>query len=135
MGVTVIDGGCPIMFGSIADPAHRVMRFVLGLTGKVPKRVSRGGTMANEERWEEIKVQGEQLLGKVRELVHEGNVRRIVIENEKGETLVELPLSVGVVGTLLLPMAAAVGAIAAVVTECTIRFDRRPEEPGDQQGD
>jgi hypothetical protein len=89
--------------------------------------------MANEERWEEIKVQGEQLLGKVRELVHEGNVRRIVIENEKGETLVELPLSVGVVGTLLLPMAAAVGAIAAVVTECTIRFDRRPEEPGDQQ--
>ena len=89
--------------------------------------------MANEERWEEIKVQGEQLLGKVRELVHEGNVRRIVIENEKGETLVELPLTVGVVGTLLLPMAAAVGAIAAVVTECTIRFDRRPEEPGDQQ--
>jgi len=88
--------------------------------------------MANEERWEEMKVQGEQLLGKVRELVHEGNVRRIVIENEKGETLVELPLSVGVVGTLLLPMAAAVGAIAAVVTECTIRFDRRPEEPGDQ---
>ena len=83
--------------------------------------------MANEERWEEIKVQGENLLGKVKELVHEGNVRRIVIENEKGETLVELPLTVGVVGTLLLPMAAAVGAIAAVVTECTIRFDRRPE--------
>jgi hypothetical protein len=84
--------------------------------------------MANEERWEEIKVQGENLLAKVRELVHEGNVRRIVIENEKGDTLVELPLTVGVVGTLLLPMAAAVGAIAAVVTECTIRFDRRPED-------
>ena len=83
--------------------------------------------MANEERWEEIKVQGENLLAKVKELVHEGNVRRIVIENEKGDTLVELPLTVGVVGTLLLPMAAAVGAIAAVVTECTIRFDRRPE--------
>jgi hypothetical protein len=91
--------------------------------------------MANEERWEEIKVQGEQLLGKVRELVHEGNVRRIVIENEKGETLVELPLTVGVVGTLLLPMAAAVGAIAAVVTECTIRFDRRPEDADGEQAD
>lgn len=88
--------------------------------------------MANEERWEEIKVQGEQLLGKVRELVHEGNVRRIVIENENGQTLVELPLTIGVVGTLLLPMAAAVGAIAAVVTECTIRFDRR-EGPGDDE--
>ena len=86
--------------------------------------------MANEERWEEIKVQGEQLLGKVRELVHEGNVRRIVIEIEKGQTLIELPLSIGVVGTLLLPMAAAVGAIAAVVTECTIRFDRREEPEG-----
>ena len=83
--------------------------------------------MANEERWEEVKVQGEQLLSKVRELVHEGNVRRIVIENEKGQVLIELPLTVGVVGALLLPMAAAVGAIAAVVTECTIRFDRRPE--------
>ena len=84
--------------------------------------------MANEERWEEIKVQGENLLAKVKELVHEGNVRRIVIENEKGQTLIELPLTIGVVGTLLLPMAAAVGAIAAVVTECTIRFDRREPE-------
>ncbi|HSM02283.1 MAG TPA: DUF4342 domain-containing protein [Acidimicrobiia bacterium] len=88
--------------------------------------------MANEERWEEIKVQGEQLLSKVRELVHEGNVRRIVIENENGQTLVELPLTIGVVGTLLLPMAAAVGAIAAVVTECTIRFDRREGPEADE---
>ncbi|MEX1206976.1 MAG: DUF4342 domain-containing protein, partial [Acidimicrobiia bacterium] len=80
--------------------------------------------MDNEERWETIKVQGEQLLSKVRELVREGNVRRIVIENEKGQTLVEIPLTMGVVGAFMLPMAAAVGAIAAVVTECTIRFDR-----------
>jgi hypothetical protein len=86
----------------------------------------------NEERWETIKVQGEHLLGKVRELVREGNVRRIVIENEKGQTLVEIPLTLGVVGAFMLPMAAAVGAIAAVVTECTIRFDRREEEPGDE---
>jgi hypothetical protein len=89
----------------------------------------------NEERWETIKVQGEQLLGKVRELVREGNVRRIVIENEKGQTLVEIPLTMGVVGAFMLPMAAAVGAIAAVVTECTIRFDRREEEPGDEEAE
>lgn len=88
--------------------------------------------MENEERWETIKVQGEHLLGKVRELVREGNVRRIVIENEKGQTLVEIPLTLGVVGAFMLPMAAAVGAIAAVVTECTIRFDRREEEPGEE---
>lgn len=88
--------------------------------------------MENEERWETIKVQGEHLLSKVRELVREGNVRRIVIENEKGQTLVEIPLTIGVVGAFMLPMAAAVGAIAAVVTECTIRFDRREEEPGEE---
>ncbi|MEX2418892.1 MAG: DUF4342 domain-containing protein [Acidimicrobiia bacterium] len=91
--------------------------------------------MDNEERWETIKVQGEQLLSKVRELVREGNVRRIVIENEKGQTLVEIPLTMGVVGAFMLPMAAAVGAIAAVVTECTIRFDRREEEPGDEEAE
>ena len=80
------------------------------------------------DRWDSVKVQGEQLLGKVRELVHEGNIRRIIIENEKGDTLVEIPLTIGVVGALMLPMAAAVGAIAAVVTECTIRFERRDDE-------
>ena len=88
--------------------------------------------MKDEDRWEEMKVQGEQVLGKVRELVHEGNVRRIVIENEKGQTLMEIPLTIGVVGALLLPMAAAVGALAAVVTECTIRVERRNGEEGEK---
>ena len=73
---------------------------------------------------EEIKTTGEQLLAKVKELVREGNVRRIIVKNEEGKTLVEIPLTLGVVGALLLPVAAAVGAIAALVTDCTIVVER-----------
>ena len=79
---------------------------------------------ASDDRWDEYKVKGEELLGKVKELVHEGNIRRVVIENDEGKTLVEIPVTLGVVGALLLPMAAAVGAIAAVVTDCTVRVER-----------
>jgi hypothetical protein len=81
--------------------------------------------VSKSDRWEEFEVRGDELLAKVRELVREGNVRRVVIANEEGRTLVEIPLTVGVVGALLLPAAAAVGAIAAVVTNCTIRVERR----------
>jgi hypothetical protein len=73
---------------------------------------------------EEIKTTGEQLLAKVKELVHEGNVRRIIVKNEEGKTLIEIPLTLGVVGALLLPVAAAVGAVAALVTDCTIVVER-----------
>jgi hypothetical protein len=91
----------------------------------------RGGVVVSEEDgWEEFEVAGEELLAKVRELVREGNIRRIVIANEEGRTLIEIPLTFGVFGALLLPVAAAVGAIAAVVTNCTIRVERRdPGEP------
>ncbi len=74
--------------------------------------------------FEEFKVKGEQLLVKLKDLVHQGNIRRIVIANDAGRTLVEIPLTVGVVGALLAPVAAAVGAIAAVVTDSTIRVER-----------
>jgi hypothetical protein len=72
------------------------------------------------ERQEEFKVSGEELLGKVKQLIHEGNVRRIIIKDKDSKTLIELPLTVGVVGVVLAPILAAVGAIAALVTECTI---------------
>ena len=72
------------------------------------------------ERKEEFKVNGEELLTKVKELIKEGNVRRIIINAKDGKTLVELPLTVGVIGMVLAPVLAAVGAIAALVTECTI---------------
>ena len=73
---------------------------------------------------EEIKTTGEQLLAKVKELVREGNVRRLIVKNEEGKTLIEIPLTLGVVGALLLPVAAALGAIAALVTDCTIVVER-----------
>jgi hypothetical protein len=75
---------------------------------------------------ERYQTRGEHLLGRVQELIHEGNVRRIIIRNEEGRRIVELPLSVGVVGAALAPALAAVGAIAALVTDCTIEVLRRP---------
>ena len=74
---------------------------------------------------ETIKVQGIDLLKKVKELVKEGNVRRISIVDKKGKILIVLPLTVGVVGAALALPLAAVGVIAALVTECTIKVDRK----------
>jgi DNA-binding Lrp family transcriptional regulator len=69
---------------------------------------------------EEFKVSGEELIARVKELIKEGNARRIIIKNEKGESLIEIPLTIGAVGALLAPVLAAVGAVAALVTKCTI---------------
>jgi hypothetical protein len=82
--------------------------------------------MAEENtKKEEFKVSGEELLAKIKELIKEGNIRRIIIKNEKSETLVEIPLSYAVVGALLAPTLAAVGAIAALVTKCTIVVEKK----------
>jgi hypothetical protein len=78
-------------------------------------------------RTEEYQVDGEQLVAKIKELIHEGNIRRITIKNEEGERLIELPLSLGIVGTLLLPVWAAVGAVAALVAKCTIVVEKIEE--------
>ena len=87
--------------------------------------------MTNDSRttFEEIRITGDELLAKFKELVHQGNIRRLIIKNAEGTTLVEVPLTVGVVGAALLPVFAAVGAIAALATDCTILVERR-EEPG-----
>jgi len=73
---------------------------------------------------EDFKVNGDDLLKKVKELINEGNVRRITIQNKDGKTIVEVPLTVGVVGAVLAPPLAAIGAIAALVTDCTITVER-----------
>jgi hypothetical protein len=78
----------------------------------------------SNKTYEEFKVKGEDLLAKVKQLVAEGNVRRVIIKDKDGKTLIELPLTVGVVGIVLAPVLAAVGAIAALVTECTILVER-----------
>jgi aryl-alcohol dehydrogenase-like predicted oxidoreductase len=85
-----------------------------------------------EETWvEEFQLKGEEVLAKVKELVREGNVRRIMVSDSEGKTLLEIPLTVGVVGALLLPPLAALGAVAALLSECTITVVRQesPEEP------
>ncbi len=75
-------------------------------------------------RTEEFRVNGEELLGKIKSLVHEGNIRRIIIKNKEGAVLIEIPLTFGVVGALLAPSLAAVGAIAALLTEATVVVEK-----------
>lgn len=76
--------------------------------------------MAEEKKTEEFIVDGESLVAKVKEIIKAGNVNEIIIKNEKDETLIKFPVTVGVVGVLVAPVLAAVGAIAALVTECKI---------------
>ena len=84
--------------------------------------------MAKEKiKKEEFKVSGEDVVKKVKELVKEGNIRRIIIKNEEGKTLVEFPLTMGVVGAVLLPMWAGLGAVAAMVTNRTIIVEKRED--------
>lgn len=74
---------------------------------------------------EEFKVSGEQILKKVKEIIRAGNARRIIIKNERGETFMEIPLTFAVVGTMLAPILAAVGAIAGIVSNSTIIVEKR----------
>ena len=83
------------------------------------------GTMTEKKTTEEFSVNGEELLAKVKSLINEGNIRRLIIKDEHGKVLVEFPVTIGVVGALLAPVLAAVGAIAALVTKCTIVVERR----------
>jgi hypothetical protein len=78
---------------------------------------------------ESFKVDGSQIIDQVKRLIHEGNVRRVIIK-QGNNTIVEFPLTIGVVGVALAPMLAAVGAIAALVTECTIEVERTDTESG-----
>ena len=73
---------------------------------------------------EEFRVSGEELLAKVKALIAEGNVRRITIINKEGKTILEIPLTIGVLGAVVAPALAAIGAVAALVTECTVTVER-----------
>lgn len=77
---------------------------------------------------EEFQVNGEELLTKIKELVHEGNIRRILIRDQDGRTLIDIPMTLGVVGALLAPQLAALGAIAALLTKGTIVVEKVSEE-------
>ncbi|MBI3943707.1 MAG: DUF4342 domain-containing protein [Chloroflexi bacterium] len=82
---------------------------------------------AQKLRIEEFKVKGDEVVAKIKEIIHEGNVRRLMIKDEEGKTLVEIPLTIGVIGVLLVPVWAAIGAIAALVADCTILVEKAEE--------
>jgi hypothetical protein len=83
--------------------------------------------MTKNTFFEEIRVFGNELVEKVKDLIHEGNVRRIIIKNEQGHTFVEIPVSVAAVGIVFAPVLAAVGALAAMAAKFTVVVERSPE--------
>lgn len=90
--------------------------FCSGCGAQVPKIVS-----------EEVTVHSDDLIERVKALIHEGNVTRIIIKDEKGKTLLEIPATVGLVGVLLAPWLAALGVVAALATKCRITVERREQ--------
>jgi hypothetical protein len=78
----------------------------------------------DKTRTEEFRVNGGEILNKIKEIIHEGNVRRIILKDENGKTFLEIPLTVGVVGALVAPILAAVGAIAALASNLTIVVEK-----------
>lgn len=88
--------------------------------------------MANENekttfRQEEFKLSGSELIDKIKSLIHEGNIRRIIIKNEEGKTMIEIPLTLGLVGMAVAPVLAAVGAIAALLARMTLVVEKEVE--------
>ena len=83
------------------------------------------GTAVGEVVSEEFSVSADNLVKRVKELLHEGNVRRIIIKDEEEKILLEMPVTVGVVGVILAPWLAALGAIGALATRCTITVERK----------
>ena len=84
-------------------------------------------TAATANRNECYKIQGEQLVARVKELVHEGNVRRIILKNDKNVTIMEIPFTMGLVGAVLAPVWVALGAIAALAAHYTVEVEKHPE--------
>jgi hypothetical protein len=81
--------------------------------------------MPDNFRTEEFKVDGEKLLARIKELIHEGNIRRIIIKDKDGKVMMEFPMTFGVAGVLIAPQLAAIGAIAALLTEATIVVEKK----------
>ena len=86
---------------------------------------SQCGARLYATEWEEFQVSADDLVGRVKELIAEGNVSRLIVRNERGETLLEIPVTIGVIGALFAPYLAALGAVAALATRCTIAVERR----------
>jgi len=85
-------------------------------------------TTTEHSNQESFKVSGDELLSKIKEIIKEGNARRVIIKNEKEETIMEFPLTIGALGVVLAPVFAAVGAIAALATDCTIVVEKKAQQ-------
>jgi len=88
--------------------------------------------MAEKTYWDSFKAEGENVIGKIKALIHEGNVRRVVIQHQ-GRTVAEFPLTAGVVGAVLAPVLAAIGALVALLQDCTIQVERAKTETGEER--
>ena len=86
---------------------------------------SKCGTSVQEVKTEELKVSSDDLEKTIKKLLHEGNIRRIIIKDEKGKVLLEMPATIGVIGAVLAPWLAALGVIGAMVTNCTIVIEKK----------
>jgi hypothetical protein len=84
--------------------------------------------MTKKTAWETVRGQGTQILGELKRLIHEGNVRRVVVK-QKGRVVAEFPLTVGLVGAVAAPLLAAVGALVALLADCTIEVETAGEAP------
>ena len=83
--------------------------------------------MTDKTWWESVKLEGEALVDKLKELIHEGNIRRIRIVHQ-GRTVAEFPMTAGVVAAVLAPVAAAVGAVVALLKDCSIEVERERKD-------
>ena len=88
--------------------------------------------MADTTHWDSFKAGGESVVEKIKALIHEGNVRRVLIKHE-GRTVAEFPLTAGVVGAVLAPVLAAIGALVALLQDCTIQVERNKAETAHEQ--
>lgn len=82
---------------------------------------------------EEFKLTGSEVIEKIKDLIHQGNIRRIILKDDSGKAILEIPLTLGVVGAALMPVLAAVGAVAALVAKLTIAVEKDEEEEEDKK--
>jgi hypothetical protein len=82
---------------------------------------------------EEFKLTGSEVIEKIKELIHQGNIRRIILKDDSGKAILEIPLTLGVVGAALMPVLAAVGAVAALVAKLTIVVEKDEEEEKEEK--
>jgi adenylylsulfate kinase len=115
-----------LIVSGVDRPAEESARAIVNLLERrsyIGTRHNKEDVMAEKTTWESIKAEGESLLEKVKQLIHEGNVRRVVIQHQ-GRSIAEFPLTAGVVGVALAPVLAAIGAVVALVKDCTIEVER-----------